>query len=95
IFADNKKGILYSLTNKGILNELIDIGNKSNIEKIIFYNDSFYLLDSKLGCLYKLQPKNKGQIFNLPTAIWLFVVSLLIVVIVSIIIKFNRKSKLI
>ncbi|MGL5353238.1 MAG: hypothetical protein ACRDA5_07915 [Clostridium sp.] len=92
IFADNKKGILYSLANNGILNELIDIGNKSNIEKIKFYKDSFYLLDSKLGCVYKLQPKNKGQIFNLPTEVWLFVISLLIIVVVSIIMKL-RKNK--
>lgn len=93
IFADNKKGILYSLTNKGILNELLQIGNKSNIEKIKFYNDSFYLLDSKAGCLYKLQPKNPEQIFNLPKSVWLFVISLSIIVVVSVIIKLNKKSK--
>lgn len=93
VFADNKKGILYSLTKSGKLNELIEISNKSNIEKIKFYKDSFYLLDSKLGCLYKLQPKNPEQIFNLPKSVWVFIISLCIIIVVSIVIKFNKKSK--
>ncbi|MBU3108366.1 hypothetical protein [Clostridium gasigenes] len=94
VFADNKEGRLYALTNDGILNEIIDLGNKSNIEKIKFYNDSFYVLDSKLGCLYKLQPKNQDGVFNLPIEIWLFIISLLIVLLVCGIFKFNKKSKI-
>ena len=94
VFADNKEGHLYALTNDGILNEIIDLGNKSNIEKIKFYNDSFYVLDSKLGCLYKLQPKNQDGVFNLPIEVWLFIISLLIVLLVCGIFKFNKKSKI-
>lgn len=92
VFADNKKGFLYALTNDGVLNELIDLGDKSHIEKIKFYNDSFYVLDSELGCLYNLQPKENGGVFNLPLQVWLFVVALLIVLLVCGLFKFNKKS---
>ena len=94
VFSDNKEGFLYALTNDGILNELIDLGDKSQIEKIKFYNNSFYVLDSKLGCLYNLQPKDQSGIFNLPIEVWLFVVSLLIVLLVCGIFKFNKKDNL-
>lgn len=92
IFADNKDGFIYALTSDGILNEVIDIGNRSNIEKIKFYNNSFYILDSKLGCLYNLQSKNQGLGFNLPMEVWLFVISLLIVLLVCGIFKLNKNK---
>lgn len=90
VFADNKNGVLYALTSEGILNELIDLGHKSRVEKIKFYNNSFYVLDSELGCLYKLQPKNKSGVFNLPVEVWLFVVALSIVLLVCGIFKLNK-----
>ena len=93
VFADNKEGVLYALTNDGILNELIDLGDKSKIEKIKFYNNSFYILDSKLGCLYNLQHKSQIGIFNLPMEVWLFLVSLLIVLLMCLIFKLNKKIK--
>lgn len=92
IFADNKEGFLYSLSDKGILNELVDLGNKSHIEKIKFYNNSFYVLDSELGCLYNLKHKDQAGTFNLPVEMWLFVVSLLIVILISGIFKFNKRK---
>lgn len=92
IFADNKEGFLYSLSDKGILNELVDLGNKSHIEKIKFYNNSFYVLDSELGCLYNLKHKDQAGKFNLPVEMWLFVVALLIVILISGIFKFNKRK---
>lgn len=94
IFADNKNGFLYALTNEGILNELVNLGDKSQIEKIKLYNDSFYVLDSKLGCIYNLKLKKKDDIFNLPKEVSFFVISLLIILLVCTIFKFNKKEKL-
>lgn len=90
VFVDNKAGILYSLTDDGILNELVDFKGKSNIEKIKYYSGSFYVLDSKLGCLYNLQVKNENNMFNLPIQLWLFVALLLVVLIIFGIVKFNK-----
>lgn len=92
IFADNKEGFLYALSNDGVLKELVDLGEKSHIEKIKFYNNSFYVLDSELGCLYNLQPKNQGGTFNLPIEVWLFVILLLIVLLICGIFKLNKKK---
>lgn len=92
VFADNKEGLLYSLSDKGIVNELVDLGDESHIEKIKFYKNSFYVLDSEVGCLYNLQLKNQVGVFNLPIEVWLFVISLLIVLLICGIFKLNKKK---
>lgn len=93
IFADNTENYLYILSNDNVANKIVDLGDNSKVEVIRCYEDGIYVLDSKQGCLYKLQSKLNNSMFNLPSIIWIFIVIFFITIITSIIIKFNDKKK--
>lgn len=92
IFADNKKGSLYARTDEGVLKELVDLGENSYVEKVKFYEDGFFILDSRLGCLYRLETINNGSLFNLPKVVWIFAIGFLIVLVMCLAFKFNNKK---
>ncbi|ATD55648.1 hypothetical protein [Clostridium chauvoei] len=92
IFADNKQSVLYALTTDGILKKLVDLSENSYVEKVKFYEDGFFILDSNLGCLYRLETLNSGTLFNLPKVVWIFFIGFLIVLLICIIFKFNKKN---
>ncbi|MPM04937.1 hypothetical protein SDC9_51218 [bioreactor metagenome] len=93
IFGNNKKGFIYALSKEGVARELISLDERSKVEKIIFYKDGFFILDSKAGCLYNLKLNDTNTIFKLPKIFWVFSIVFILVIIVSILIK-NRDTKL-
>ena len=93
IVADNKLGSLYSLTPKGNLIDIADLGNTSKIEKIKFCEEGFYILDSGFGSLYVLNKTNFSNGFNLPYVIWAFIITFIILLILVILIKNKRNEK--
>lgn len=93
IFANNKKGFIYALNENGIVKDLVDLGDKSRIEKILFYKDSFYVLDSNSGCLYNLKSNESMGIFKLPKIFWIFSIVFIIVIIICVLIK-NKEYKI-
>lgn len=92
VFGNNKKGFIYALSKDGVARDLVDLGDKSKIEKIIFYKDSFYILDSKLGCLYNLEYNKAGKLFRLPKIFWIFSIVFIIVIIICVLIKNKSKN---
>lgn len=93
IFGNNKKGFIYALNENGIVKDLVDLGDKSRIEKILFYKDSFYVLDSNAGCLYSLKSNESIGIFKLPKIFWIFSIVFVIVIIICVLIK-NKEHKI-
>lgn len=93
IFADNKENYLYALINKSVANKIVDLGDKSKVEVIRCYDDGVYVLDSKMGYLYKLKIKNSNIIFNLPIPIWGFIAVFFIAVIIIISLKKDNNTK--
>jgi len=92
IVADNKSRDLYSMTPKGNLIAIANLGSESKIEKIKFADDGFYLLDSGFGALYTLNMSNFSRKFNLPYGIWAFIIAFIIILISVMLIK-NKKNK--
>lgn len=93
VFADNKENYLYSLGKNNVANKIVDLGDNSKIEVIKCYKDGIYVLDSKVGFLYKLESKVNTTIFNLPLIIWGFVVIFVVTLIITEVIKYNKKIR--
>lgn len=93
IFGNNKKGFIYALTQDGVARDLVDLGDRSKIEKILFYKDSFYILDSSLGCLYNLKSNQASKLFKLPKILWIFSIVFIIVIVICILVK-NKNKKI-
>lgn len=89
VFADNKENCIYVLTDTGMSKAIIALSKESYVEKIKFYQSVFYVLDSKVGCLYKIQSKSNSTVFNLPKEIFIF--SILVITITSIVMIYKFK----
>jgi len=93
IVSDNKSGDLYSMSPKGNLIAIANLGDESKIEKIKFCDEGFYILDSGFGSLYTLNNSNFNKKFNLPYVIWAFIITFIIILISVILIKNKRNEK--
>lgn len=93
IFADNIDNCIYALTENGISKAIVALDKESYIEKIKYNNSSIYILDSKGGCLYKIQGEISNRIFNLPNVIWIFIMIFIIVIIMALMYKIKMRKK--
>lgn len=92
VFADNKENFLYSLSGNNVANKIVDLGDNSKVETIRCYNNAIYVLDSKVGFLYKLQSKSSNNIFKLPVMIWGFIGVFVGVLIIAVIVKAKKRT---
>ena len=93
IFADNKENYIYGLSKEGIASQIVELGKNSYIEEIKCIENAIYILDSKCGNIYKLQIKGMNSLFNLPKIVWLFLITFIVVIIMSIVYKYKGKEK--
>lgn len=93
VFADNKENYLYSLGKNNVANKIVDLGDNSKVEVIRCYKDGIYVLDSKVGVLYKLESTGNKTIFKLPIIIWGFIIVFIIALIIAEVLKYNKKYK--
>ena len=93
VFADNKENYLYSLGKNNVVNKIVDLGDNSKIETVRCYKEGIYVLDSKIGFLYKLENKANDTIFKLPMMIWGFVIVFAVILIIAEVLKYNKKGK--
>ncbi len=90
IFADNVDNYIYVLTENDTAKAIVSLDKESYIEKIKYNNASIYILDSKVGCLYRIGGQINKAIFNLHNVIWIFIV----IFVMSIIVALMYKSKI-
>ena len=93
IFGDNIDNCIYILVENSVPKAIITLDKKSYIEKIRYNNSSVYILDSKGGCLYKIQEEINKNIVDLPNIIWIFIIIFIISIIMTLLykIKINKK----
>ncbi|HCW54230.1 MAG TPA: hypothetical protein DG753_10955, partial [Clostridium sp.] len=63
------------------------------VSGIKYFNDNIYILDSGIGCIYKLHYNKVNLKFNLSKPIWIFLLVFGICLLMVVIIKENRKIK--
>lgn len=94
IYFDSKQNIIASIDSNNVVYDLLKLKDKSNIKGIKYSDGDIYILDSGLGCIYKLQSNNLNLTFNLPIPIWIFVAVLLGILIYLSIYKRYFKQKM-
>lgn len=73
---------------------MLKLKDKSEIKGIKYYEGDVYILDSGLGCIYKMQANNLKFQFKLPMQVWIFVGVMLAILVSLIIYKLQRKRKI-
>nr|WP_275298470.1 hypothetical protein [Clostridium sp. YIM B02555] len=94
IYYDSKQNIITSLSSNYIISDLLKLKDKSEIKGIKYYEGDVYILDSGLGCIYKMQANNLKFQFKLPIQVWIFVGIMLAILVSLIIYKLQRKRKI-
>ncbi|MDR3596411.1 hypothetical protein [Clostridium sp.] len=91
IYFDSKQNIIASINSNSVVSDLLKLKDKSKIKGIKYSDGDIYILDSGLGCIYKLQSNNFNLKFNLPISIWVFIGMLLLTLIGLSIFKLRSK----
>lgn len=94
VYYDKKEKMIYSINENGVKHKLLKLKDESIIKGIRIKNGSVYILDSGIGCVYKLQSKNNGIVFNLPKEVCIFILILLFILVCLFILKLNNKKSL-
>nr|WP_303269232.1 hypothetical protein [uncultured Clostridium sp.] len=92
VFADNKEKVLYAMNGEGVAKSIIILSEGSEVKSIRYHKDSMYILDSGIGCIYKLRNGNNLSVFNLPKIIWVFLIIFIIAIVLIVMIKFKGKK---
>ncbi len=88
IYYDKSKNMICSLNSNGVKKQLLKLQTKSNIKQILSKDGNVYILDSGIGCIYKMKSYNNKKIFNMPKEI----IILVSVIVISLIIVFCFKQ---
>lgn len=94
IFYNNKNNIIEALSSKNVHYQLLKMKDESIVSGVKYFNNDIYILDSGIGCIYKIDKNETTFKFNISKPIWIFFVILGISILMIIIIKENKKSKI-
>jgi len=94
VYFDSKENVISEITADSITFNLLKLKDESKIKGIKYSAGDIYILDSGIGCIYKMQSNNLNFKFNLPMSIWIFIGSLFTTLICLVIVKlYSRKLK--
>lgn len=94
VYYDMKKNVISAICDGSIINDLLKLKENSKIKGIKYLGGDIYILDSGIGCIYKLQSENPNFSFNLPKSIWIFICVFLLIIACLIVYKsYNKKYK--
>lgn len=94
IFADNKEHKLYTLSNSGVLTELLELNKNGKVGRIIDYEDGYYILDSKLGVLYKLEMTSSQGLLSINPIFYVVITFICLAIFGIVIYKISKKKNL-
>ena len=80
------------MNGEGVAKSIIRLSEGSEIKSIRYHKDSMYILDSSIGCIYKLGNGNNLSVFNLPKIIWIFLIIFIIAIVLIIVMKFKENK---
>lgn len=92
IYFDSKENIISAINTQSVVSNLLKLKDESKIKGIKYSEGDIYILDSGVGCIYKLQSDNSNLVFNLPKSIWIFICVLLFILTCLIITKSYTKN---
>ena len=92
IYYDEGKNMISSIDRDFIINRLLKLKDTSVVKEIKIKNSCIYILDSGIGCIYKLTYDNSSMIFNIPRSILVFLMVLLGILVFVFMYKYNSKK---
>lgn len=93
VFYNKKNNMIEALSADNVHYELLKLKDESIVSGIKSFDDDIYILDSGIGCIYKLHSNNMNFKFNLPKSVWVFLIVLGMSLLMVIIIKENNRLK--
>ena len=93
VYYDKSNNMISSINKNFIVNKLLKLKDDSIVRQIRIKGDSIYILDSGIGCIYKLSLDNANNIFNLPRSVLIFIMVLLGILVFIFMYKYNSKNK--
>lgn len=94
VFYNKKNNIIEALSYNNIHYELLKMKDESIVSGIKYFNDNIYILDSGIGCIYKLHYNKMNFKFNLSKPVWIFLLVFGICLLMVVIMKENKKRKI-
>lgn len=93
IYYDSKKNVIAAVNKESVLSDLLKLKDNSKIKGIKYLAGDIYILDSGIGCIYKLQSQNPNFKFNLPISVWIFICVFLLTIVCLIMYKSYNKAQ--
>ena len=90
VYYDTDRNVISSLDNNLIMNRLLKLKEDSIIKEIKIKDNSIYILDSGVGCIYRLNSIDGNFMFNIPRVILIFILMLLGSLVFVLIYKYNN-----
>ncbi len=92
IYYDKNKNIICSLNESGAKGELLKLKEESNIKSIILKKEYVYILDSGIGCIYRMKA-DKGKIsFCMPKEMEVVLIVIMVSMVFIFIYKLRNKN---
>ena len=92
VYYDEGKNMISSITKDSVVNRLLKLKDDSIVKEIKIKDNSVYILDSGIGCIYKLSSNDENNIFNLPRSVLIFIMVLLGILVFIFMYKYNSKN---
>lgn len=93
VYYDSKRNTISGINKESVIYDLLKLKDNSKIKGIKYLDGDIYILDSGIGCIYKLQSENPGFKFILPKSIWIFIGVLLLTIICLVAYKAYAKKR--
>ncbi|MGN0144817.1 MAG: hypothetical protein ACI398_07530 [Clostridium sp.] len=93
VYYDKRNNMISSINKNFVVNKLLKLKDGSIVKEIRIKGDAIYILDSGIGCIYKLSLDNGNSIFNLPRSVLIFIMILLGMLVFIFMYKYNSRTK--
>ncbi|MVX62160.1 hypothetical protein GKZ28_00405 [Clostridium chromiireducens] len=92
VYFDKKGNVISEISTDNVVSDLLKLKDTSQIKGIKYSEGYIYILDSGIGCIYKLQSEDLDLKFNLPNSVWIFICGFLFTLTCIVIYKFHSKK---
>lgn len=93
VFYNSEENMIEAINQIGTKYKLLKLKDESKISGIKYLQGEIYILDSGIGCIYKLQSDESTLVFKLPKSVWIFILIFLFTIVCLAIFKINNKRK--
>jgi len=93
VYFNSKENVIAAINNDSIIVDLLKLKDQSKVSGIRYSEGDIYILDSGIGCIYKLQSNNLNAKFNLPRSVWIFIGVFLVILIFLVTIRGYLKNR--